>query len=135
MMALRRAHGPLPALLLGLTVVSGILDSFSFVLLGHIFVANMTGNVVFLVLGVVNVGNVGWVPPLVAIATFALGAFGSGAVVRRLGPHRGRILMLGLVPEWLLFGSGLLAWFLIADDSARQVVVVALLSAAMGFQN
>ena len=41
-------HGPLPPLLLALTVVTGLVDSFSYLVLGHVFVANMTGNVVFL---------------------------------------------------------------------------------------
>jgi len=41
-------HGPLSPLLLGLTVVTGLVDAFSYLVLGHVFVANMTGNVVFL---------------------------------------------------------------------------------------
>lgn len=41
------ADGPLPAILLALTVVSGIVDA-SYLLLGHVFVANMTGNVLVL---------------------------------------------------------------------------------------
>ena len=32
--------------LLGLTVVTGVVDAVSFLGLGHIFTANMTGNVV-----------------------------------------------------------------------------------------
>ena len=40
-------HGPLPALLLGLTVVTGLVDAVSVLSLGRVFVANMTGNVVF----------------------------------------------------------------------------------------
>ena len=40
--------GPLPPLLLLLTVVTGLVDAASFLKLGHVFVANMTGNVVFL---------------------------------------------------------------------------------------
>jgi uncharacterized membrane protein YoaK (UPF0700 family) len=43
-----RSHGPLPALLVCLTVVTGLVDAFSYLSLGHVFVANMTGNVVFL---------------------------------------------------------------------------------------
>ena len=39
---------PLPPLLLGLTVVTGLIDAFSYLALGRVFVANMTGNVVFL---------------------------------------------------------------------------------------
>lgn len=40
-------HGPLPPLMLALTVVTGLVDAFSYLVLGHVFVANMTGNVVF----------------------------------------------------------------------------------------
>jgi uncharacterized membrane protein YoaK (UPF0700 family) len=35
-------HGPLPRLLVGLTFVSGVVDAFGFLRLGHVFVANMT---------------------------------------------------------------------------------------------
>jgi uncharacterized membrane protein YoaK (UPF0700 family) len=33
--------GPLPQLLLGLTVVTGLVDAFGYVTLGHVFVANI----------------------------------------------------------------------------------------------
>ena len=46
--------GPLPPLLLALTVVTGLVDSFSYLVLGHVFVANMTGNVVFLAFALVG---------------------------------------------------------------------------------
>ena len=35
-------------MLLGLTVVSGLIDAVSYLGLGHVFTANMTGNVVVL---------------------------------------------------------------------------------------
>jgi hypothetical protein len=41
------AHGPLPALMLVLTVLTGVVDAVSILSLGRVFVANMTGNVVF----------------------------------------------------------------------------------------
>ena len=34
-------------MLIGLTVVTGLVDAFSYLTLGHVFTANMTGNVVF----------------------------------------------------------------------------------------
>jgi uncharacterized membrane protein YoaK (UPF0700 family) len=34
--------------LLGLTAVTGLVDAVSYLALGHVFTANMTGNVVFL---------------------------------------------------------------------------------------
>ena len=40
-------HGPLPALMLVLTVLTGVVDAVSILSLGRVFVANMTGNVVF----------------------------------------------------------------------------------------
>ena len=40
--------GPLPPLLVAMTLVTGLVDAFSYLLLGHVFVANMTGNVVLL---------------------------------------------------------------------------------------
>ena len=39
---------PLVRALIGLTVVTGLVDAISFLGLGHIFTANMTGNLVFL---------------------------------------------------------------------------------------
>src|SRR2546430_2759576 len=40
-------EGPPPPLLLVLTVVTGVVDAVSILRLGRVFVANMTGNVVF----------------------------------------------------------------------------------------
>ena len=37
------ADATLVALLVGLTVVTGLVDAFSYLSLGHVFVANMTG--------------------------------------------------------------------------------------------
>jgi hypothetical protein len=45
----RSRHGPLPPLPVGLTFVTGLVDAFSYLVLGRLFfVVNMTGNVVFL---------------------------------------------------------------------------------------
>jgi uncharacterized membrane protein YoaK (UPF0700 family) len=38
-------HGPLPALLLLLTIGTGLIDAISILGLGRVFVANMTGNI------------------------------------------------------------------------------------------
>ncbi len=40
-------HGPLPPLLLALTTVTGLVDAVNILRLGLVFVANMTGNLVF----------------------------------------------------------------------------------------
>jgi Protein of unknown function (DUF1275) len=48
------ALGPLRGLLLTLTVVTGVVDAVSILSLGRVFVANMTGNVVFAAFAVVG---------------------------------------------------------------------------------
>jgi hypothetical protein len=70
------SHGPLPLLLIGLTVVTGLVDAFSYLRLGHVFVANMTGNVVFLGFGLAGVGEISIVASLLAILAFAQGGSG-----------------------------------------------------------
>src|SRR5450631_4779025 len=76
-------HGPLAPFLLCLTVVTGLVDAFSYLVLGHVFVANMTGNVVFL--GFALVGAPGF---SISASGVALGAFGIGALAGgRLGVH------------------------------------------------
>ena len=63
--------GPLPPLLVGLTVVTGLVDAFSYLLLGHVFVANMTGNVVFLGFAVAGASGFSIAASLVALVSFA----------------------------------------------------------------
>ena len=62
-------HGPLPPLLLGLTLLTGLVDAFSYLVLGHVFVANMTGNVVFLGFALAGAPGFSIAASLVAIAT------------------------------------------------------------------
>jgi Protein of unknown function (DUF1275) len=53
----RGKDGLLPPLLVALTAVTGLVDAFSYLELGHVFVANMTGNVVFLAFALAGVGG------------------------------------------------------------------------------
>ena len=50
-------HGPLVPLMVALTLLSGLVDAVSYLKLGHVFVANMTGNVVFLGLALASAGG------------------------------------------------------------------------------
>jgi len=84
--------GPLPGLLLALTVVTGMVDAVSYIALGHVFVANMTGNVVFLGFAIAGVPGLSAKASLVALGAFTLGALAGGRAGSRLGAHRGRYL-------------------------------------------
>ena len=87
-----RPHGPLPLLLVGLTVVTGLVDAFSYLRLGHVFVANMTGNVVFLGFALAGVGEISIVASLLAMLAFALGAAVGGRWAAGRALHRGHLL-------------------------------------------
>ena len=82
-------HGPLHPLLLLLTVVTGLVDAFSYLVLGHVFVANMTGNVVFLAFALAGASGFSLAASALALLAFAAGALLSGRIVTHLGPRRG----------------------------------------------
>ena len=69
--------GGLPAMLLVLTAVTGVVDAVSYLALGHVFTANMTGNVAFLGFGIAGIPTVSVSRSAAALAAFFAGAFGS----------------------------------------------------------
>jgi uncharacterized membrane protein YoaK (UPF0700 family) len=115
-------HGPLPALLLGLTVVTGLVDAVSVLSLGRVFVANMTGNVVF----------VGF-----ALAGFLVGAWAGGLVHTRAGGNRGRLLFNSMLLELALLAiAGVIAQVQAVPYSRSAADAIAGVAAVgMGLQN
>jgi uncharacterized membrane protein YoaK (UPF0700 family) len=130
-------HGPLPPLLLALTVVTGLVDAFSYLSLGHVFVANMTGNVIFLGFALAGVPGFTVAAPPVALAASALGALAGGRLSAKLGTHRGRLLAVAGTTEACLVAAsaGIAAT---ADDPGSGLVrytLIVLLGVALGTQN
>jgi uncharacterized membrane protein YoaK (UPF0700 family) len=126
----------LPLLLLALTVVTGLVDAFSYLRLAHVFVANMTGNVVFLGFGLAGVGNIATAASLVAILAFALGAAIGGRASTRHAPHRGYLLAAAAATQTgLVVGAAVIAQTAGVQGSASRLVLVGLLAVAMGGQN
>ena len=68
-----KEQGPLPPLLLTLTVVTGVVDAVSILRLGRVFVANMTGNVVFSGFALVGAPGFSLSASLAALAGFLVG--------------------------------------------------------------
>jgi uncharacterized membrane protein YoaK (UPF0700 family) len=147
-MAEPRDHGPLPALLAGLSLVTGLVDSYSYLVLGHVFVANMTGNVVFLGFGLARVGGISLTAVLLALLAFAAGAALGGRWGASRAQHRGLLLALGTATQAVLLlvaavlasaagGSGVSGVSGASGVSGRTVrlVLVGLLAVAMGIQN
>ena len=125
-------------LLLVLTVVTGVVDAVSFLFLGRVFVANMTGNVVFV--GFAASGAAGlsaWVC-LTALAGFAVGSLAGGRLARAFGEERRRWLMLATTGEAALVAIVLLlsaAGGLHASGGGGRYAAALILASAMGIQN
>jgi uncharacterized membrane protein YoaK (UPF0700 family) len=129
-------HGPLPRLLIGLTVVTGLVDAFSYVTLGHVFVANMTGNVVFFGFALAGVGQVSVIASLLAVVAFAGGAALGGRLAREPRPHRGFLLAAAcLLQAVSVLAAAIVVTVAGTGLPATRLVLVALLAAAMGGQN
>jgi uncharacterized membrane protein YoaK (UPF0700 family) len=72
-----------PYALLGMTVVTGLVDAVSFLSLGHVFTANMTGNIVFLAFATAHVSGLSIARSLTALLAFLVGAILGGRVMAR----------------------------------------------------
>ena len=128
-------HGPLPGIFVILTIVTGVVDAVSYLRLGHVFVANMTGNVVFLGFGLAGATDVNVYASLAAIFAFVVGAFFGGRLGARFGGHRGKLVMFAASVKVILVGIAVaVAATLPADDATRYVLIV-FLAVAMGLQN
>ncbi|WP_371635141.1 DUF1275 domain-containing protein [Streptomyces zaomyceticus] len=130
-------HGPLPPLLLTLTVVTGLVDAVSYLGLGEVFVANMTGNVALL--GFALAGTAGLSAPATAVSTaaFLVGAVAGGRFGGRFAGHRGRLLASAVSMQAVLVTAALVTATLADDGSADPVryTLIVLLGLAMGLQN
>src|SRR5213082_913759 len=101
-------HGPLPPLLVAMTLVTGLVDAFSYLALGHVFVANMTGNVVFLAFALAGAKGFSLPASILALAAFSLGAFAGGRLITELGGHRGHLLTVASAVEAILVAGAMI---------------------------
>jgi len=130
-------HGPLPTLLLAFTMLTGLVDAISYLTLGHVFVANMTGNVVFLGFAIAGATDLSIPASLVAIGAFLGGALAGGRLASRAGDHRGRLLAIATYIEIALVGAALAVSLAAprADDDIVRYSFIVLLALSMGLQN
>src|ERR1700744_342736 len=96
--------GPLPELLLALTVVTGLVDAVSILTLGRVFVANMTGNVVFAGFALTGAPGFSLGALLFALGGFLAGAAAGGRLAARAGNDRALHLRAATAAEFVLLG-------------------------------
>ncbi|HEY1727208.1 MAG TPA: YoaK family protein [Candidatus Baltobacteraceae bacterium] len=124
-------HGPLPTLLGLLTLITGFIDAVTYINYGHVFVANMTGNVVLLGFAIAGSHDISIVGSLLAVAGFLVGALAGGVFNERLGQHRGNLLARSSLAKVML----LLTATLCAIFGVSPYAIIPLLGITMGMQN
>jgi uncharacterized membrane protein YoaK (UPF0700 family) len=129
-------HGPLPLLLLALTIVTGLVDAISYLKLGHVFVANMTGNVVFLGFAAAAAREFSFAASFVALAAFLAGAGAAGRLGLHAERHRGRFLAIATTIQLALVVAALVVAASASDPDgeATRFALIVLLALAMGLQ-
>ncbi|MFJ5881768.1 YoaK family protein [Kitasatospora cineracea] len=119
---------PLVLALYGLTVVSGLIDAVSYLGLGHVFAANMTGNVVVVGFALAGAPGFSVLGSITSLAAFLLGAaLGGRLTAGRLRP--------ALVAETVLHLAAAAVVFAAGTGGSVQYSVIALLALAMGLRN
>ena len=129
--------GLLPPLLVAKTAVTGLVDAFSYLALGHVFVANMTGNVVFLAFAIAGVPGFSAPDSLVAIAAFGFGAIIAGRLAARYPERREILLAATAGGQALLVVIAVILAIAAATpvQTGYRYPLIVLLAAAMGMQN
>ncbi|MDT5302270.1 MAG: hypothetical protein QOG79_5512 [Mycobacterium sp.] len=120
-----------------LTFATGLVDAISVLVLGHVFVANMTGNVIFLGFWFVQHTVVDLTAAVVAFVSFVAGTVLGGRLARHLDTEVRRWLTVALGIEVLILatlsilaGTGVLAY-----QGHDRLIIIAGLAVSFGSQN
>jgi uncharacterized membrane protein YoaK (UPF0700 family) len=130
----------IPYALLGMTAVTGLVDAVSFLSLGRVFTANMTGNIVVLAFATAHVSGLSITRSLTALMAFLAGAILGGRVMARA---RADAQIQFAVKAFLLEVAFLLAASFCSigyrgvslDYSLQPFALIALTALAMGTRN
>jgi uncharacterized membrane protein YoaK (UPF0700 family) len=109
----------------------------SYLGVGHVFVANMTGNVVLLGFALSGATGLSITASLVALAGFLGGAVAGGRLAATSSRHRRLWLSTGSAAQTVLVGAAAAATLAgaLRPDGPSRFVLLALLGTAMGIQN
>jgi uncharacterized membrane protein YoaK (UPF0700 family) len=127
---------PLTLALLALTFTAGMVDAASYLGLGRVFTANMTGNLILLGFGIAHSGGLPVVAPAISLGAFFLGAGTGGVLGSHLGHrHVAHVSAALTLQESLIAGAALVAAATDVHSGAVSAdVIIAALAGAMGLQ-
>jgi len=128
---------PLTRALLLLTLTTGLVDAASYLGIGHVFSANMTGNIVLLGFGIARAGGLPVVAPLVSLGAFLIGAGTGGRLAAGIGARRRRHLLVASVAETgvVLLAAVLAAAIHVRAGTFSGDLIIGLLAFGMGIRN
>ena len=128
---------PLTRALLVLTFTTGLVDAVSYLGLGRVFAANMTGNVVLLGFGLAASGGLPVLAPVISLGCFLVGAGAGGVLVHRVAEHHPGLVTRALATEAVLLAiaAGLAAIASFHPGDALAYLLIALMAVAMGVRN
>ncbi len=128
---------PLTRALLTLTFTTGLVDGVSYLGLGHVFTANMTGNIVLLGFGIAGGYHLPVLAPIVSLLAFLVGAgFGGVLAKRRATVHHVHMAIALTIELGMLTITTVFAALKTPHIGAWSgYVVIALLALAMGVRN
>ncbi len=125
------------AALLLLTFATGLADSISILALGHVFVANMTGNVIFLGFWLAPRTTIDLTAVAVALPTFICTTIVSGRLSRHFGLRTRAWITTVLTTEIVLLmalsvlaGTGVLRY-----QANSKLIMIGLLAVTFGLQH
>jgi uncharacterized membrane protein YoaK (UPF0700 family) len=120
-----------------MTFTAGLVDAVSYLGLGRVFAANMTGNIVLLGFGIAGSAGLPVVAPLVSLGAFLAGSAAGGMLARTTGdrhaPHIARAL--GVESGLVLAAAIVAAATDVRPNSLTGDAVIVLLALAMGVRN
>jgi uncharacterized membrane protein YoaK (UPF0700 family) len=125
------------AALLLLTFATGLADAISILVLGHVFVANMTGNVIFLGFWLAPKTSIDLTAVVVALPTFVCTTILSGRLLRHFGERTRSWITTVLATEIMLLtvlsilaGTGVLRY----HDNTK-LIMIGVLAVTFGLQH
>src|SRR6266853_1284076 len=124
------------ATLIVLTIISGLVDAVSYLGLGHVFTANMTGNVVLLGFSAAGASGFSAAACLTSLGSFLLGAAAAGRAARRLTSRR-QLLAVAMTIEGVATAAAAGLAFGVAHVTQGwpRYTIIAVLAFGMGVRN
>ncbi len=124
-------------MLIALTIVTGVVDATSYLKLGHVFVANMTGNVVFIGFALAGARGLSASSSLIALGAFVIGAWAGGRFGALHPKHRGHVLRVASFAQALLLAIALVIAVTVTRplQTPESYALLVPMALAMGIQN